>query len=296
MSASRARVTCWGVRGTCPSPGARTVRYGGNTSCVDVQLANGARVILDAGTGIRALGQSLPAAAPSVAGARPVIAVVLTHRHSDHVIGLAHFAPIITRSHHVRMACGGVDAVSLRALVDQQLSAPLFPTLAGITDALSVDAFDADGVFHLDDSCTVHTLPARHPGGASVLRVDDAAGAVMAFAPDNELSYADDDSRVTAWRAELALSLRGIPVLLHDATYTNEELSAHRGWGHSSAEEATRFAMECGAGTLLLTHHHPDRTDDEVDAMEARCREIVANAGAELRVAAATEGEVLAVV
>lgn len=267
------------------------MRYGGHTSCVDVELADGTRVILDAGTGLRALGQHWPAAGTG----RTAIPLVLTHRHSDHVMGLAHFAPLINRTHDVRIACAGVDRDALRVFVDQQLSAPLFPTLAGVTEAVTIAAFDAEGVLPIGADCRVRALPARHPGGAAVVVVDDARGPVVAFAPDNELSMANDSPDVAAWRASLGASLRGVPVLLHDATYTDAELPAHDGWGHSSAEEATRFAMLCGVGILLLTHHHPDRSDSEVDAMLACCRGMVAAAGSALRILAATEGEVVEV-
>jgi phosphoribosyl 1,2-cyclic phosphodiesterase len=254
-----------------------------------VQLADGSRVILDAGTGLRPLGQTYPPAAPSVVGARPVVTLLLTHRHSDHVIGLSHFAPLITRSHHVRIACGGVDAAALRTLVDQQLSAPLFPTLTGLTEAVTVEAFDDDASYAVSATCRVVALPAQHPGGAVILRVDDVNGPVVAYAPDNELALWNDDPVVDNWRQHLASALRDIPVLVHDATYVDDELPSHRGWGHSSAEEATRFAMSCNAGSLMLTHHHPDRSDDQVDEIMARCRTLARAAGSSLRVVAATE-------
>jgi ribonuclease BN (tRNA processing enzyme) len=193
------------------------------------------------------------------------------------------------------MACGGVEAAALRSLVEQQLTAPLFPTLVGVTDALMVEAFDASGCFNVSATCEVHALPARHPGGASVLVVRDATGPVMAYAPDNELSLFDTDAAVVAWRSSLIDGLRGIPVLIHDATYVDDELSRHRGWGHSSAAEATELAMSCGADVLLLTHHHPDRTDAQVDALVEECRARVEAAGSALVVAGAAEGMVLEV-
>jgi ribonuclease BN (tRNA processing enzyme) len=218
-----------------------------------------------------------------------MVTLLLTHRHGDHVNGLAHFAPLVTRSHHVRIAAGGVDAALLRSLVNQQLTAPLFPTLEGLTDAITVDAFDDSGTFVVSDGCRVVALPAQHPGGAVILRVDDRTGPVVAYAPDNELALWSDDGTVSAWRRRLATALRGIPVLIHDATYADDELSGHRGWGHSSAEEATRFAIACEAGTVLLTHHHPERSDDQVDEIVARCRGLASAAGSPLRVMGATE-------
>lgn len=252
-------------------------------------------MVLDAGTGIRPLGLTFPSAAPSVAGARPVVTVLLTHRHSDHVIGLAHFAPLITRSHLVRVACGAVDGALLRTLVNQQLTAPLFPTLDGLTETVMVESFGDDGIFKVTETCRVVALPAQHPGGAVILRVDDARGPVVAYAPDNELAFWNEDSATIGWRRRLASALHHIPVLIHDATYTDAELPAHRGWGHSSAEEATRFAMQCEAGTLLLTHHHPERSDDQLDDIVAQCRALAKAAGSTMRVLGATERSVIPV-
>ena len=249
--------------------------------------------MLDAGSGLRALGQSILMPSRPGAAAMPVVPIALTHRHSDHVMGLAHFAPLLTGSHRVRIACAGVEASALRDLVRLQLSVPLFPNVDGVIEHVDVDAFDTTDSFSINAGCHVRALAAHHPGGASVLCVYDAAGLLVAYAPDNELMTLHSDPSVATWRHALASALRDVPLLLHDATYVNSELAAHRGWGHSSADEATRFAMECGAGTLALTHHHPDRTDDQIDAIAAQCAELVRDTGSSLRVVAAAEGRQL---
>ncbi len=284
---ARFRVRCWGARGTVPSPGAHTVRYGGHTSCVEVRAADDAVVVLDGGTGIRPLGQQLAPEQPAH--------VFLTHRHSDHVIGLPHFRPLFTPEHAVHLACGSADAGTTRALIDTLLSPPLFPPLPAALQGLVVRDFDDGAPTFVGSHTSVHRFPARHPGGASVFRVDDAAGPALAYAPDNELDYASADPEVVAWRRGLTLALQGVPVLLHDAMYTDDELPSHRGWGHSSAHEATRFALECHAELLVLFHHHPDRTDDALDGIVQACREQVAAHGRSLRVIAAWEGLSLAV-
>jgi phosphoribosyl 1,2-cyclic phosphodiesterase len=283
----RFRLRCWGARGTVPSPGQRTVRYGGNTSCVEVRSVHEDLVILDAGTGIRALGQRLEPDTPAH--------VFLTHRHSDHVIGLPHFAPLFDSSRTVHVHCGNADAATTRAVIDTLLSPPLFPPLPSVLDRLDVHGITDGAPVDIAGRCTVHRFPARHPGEAAVFRVDDAKGAGVAYAPDNELDYASTDPDVIAWRRGLTLALHGVPVLLHDATYTDQELPSHRGWGHSSALEATRFAMECVAGLLVLFHHHPDRSDEQMDAIVQECRELVAYSGSSLRVIAAWEGLTLTV-
>jgi phosphoribosyl 1,2-cyclic phosphodiesterase len=263
------------------------MRYGGNTSCVEVRSPNDDLIILDAGTGIRALGQRLE---PDTTAH-----VFLTHRHSDHVIGLPHFAPLFDASRTVRIACGNADAATTRALIDTLLSPPLFPPLPSLLDRLDVRTIADGAPADVASRCLVHRFPARHPGEAAVFRVDDAKGAGVAYAPDNELDYASTDPEVIAWRRGLTLALHGVPVLVHDAMYTEAELSAHRGWGHSSALEATRFAMECVAGLLVLFHHHPDRSDEEMDAIVQECRQLVALSGSSLRVIAAWEGLTLTV-
>lgn len=276
---------CWGARGTIPSPGAATVRYGGNTSCVEVRGADDTLVVLDAGTGIRALG-----AAMQRDGDHAKVHIVLSHGHGDHVLGLPHFAPLIQRDRSVCLHSGNSDAHTLRPFLESLLSPPMFPKLAGVIGRLDVCDWGDDGTALVNGHVAVHRLDAAHPGEAAVIRIGDRGGPAIAYAPDNELAYADPSPTVRAWRERLAAALRGIPLLIHDATYTDAELARHVGWGHSSAEEATRFALECDAGELLLFHHHPDRSDDEVDELVAKCRAIVESAGGSLQVNAAAEG------
>ena len=278
------------------------MRYGGHTPCIVVRLHAHAPVVLDAGTGIRALGHALTAQlhaerppGPSTNLSRPELLLLLSHRHNDHLMGLPHFTPLMTRSHRVRIACWGVDTASLTSLVMQQLSAPLIPTLSGVREAVHTAEFDDQDALSLGDGAQVLALPAHHPGGAAVMRIDDADGPVLAYAPDNELALGSTDGTLAVWRRALTSALSGTPLLLHDATYTDDELPAHRGWGHSSAEEATRFAIECRIGTLALIHHHPDRSDDAVDALLARCQSIVAASGSPLTVVAARDGMTLQV-
>ncbi|MES2521998.1 MAG: MBL fold metallo-hydrolase [Gemmatimonadota bacterium] len=284
----RFTIRCWGARGTCPSPGPDTVRYGGNTSCVEVRDPVGGLIVLDAGTGIRALGARMETERDD-----SQVHVFLSHRHGDHVLGLPHFAPLLRHDRPLCLHCGNSDAATLEPFLHALLSPPIFPQLSGVTGRLQTCDWATesapDGIWHLAHvgKTLVHRLPAHHPGGAAVLRVDDVEGRGIAYAPDNELAYHDTRPATVAWRASLTESIRGVPVLIHDATYSADELGNHAGWGHSSAEEATRFALEADVGTLVLFHHHPDRSDDDVDALLARCREM---AGDRMIVLAASEG------
>ncbi len=285
----RARIQLWGVRGTAPSPGAHTLRHGGNTSCVEVRTAGGSRILLDAGTGLRACGAAMDG------GSSGIVHLVLSHRHGDHVFGLANFAPLIAGTHDVEITCGNAAGSELRPLVEALLGPPLFPALDGMLARLRFrDWSDADTV-DIDSATRIRRHAARHPGAASVLVLADATGPTLAFAPDNELAWASTDPTVLAWRDALAKSLRGVPLLIHDAMYRDTELGTHVGWGHSSATEATRFAAACEAGSLLLFHHHPDRHDDEIDAMVEECGALARSLGSDVCVMAAAEGMLIEV-
>jgi phosphoribosyl 1,2-cyclic phosphodiesterase len=265
------------------------VRYGGNTSCIEVRTAANELLVLDAGSGIRALGAAL-----EQNGDRNAVHLFLSHRHGDHVLGLPHFAPLFADDQSVCLHCGNADAATVRPFLEALLSPPIFPHLDGLTDRLNVCDWteNGSGAHATVGSTQVHRFRANHPGEAAVLRIDDAGGPAVAYAPDNELGYRNGNGATTAVRTSLLQALRGIPLLIHDATYTEDELPNHAGWGHSSADEATRFALEAGAGRLVLFHHHPDRSDDAVDAILQHCREL---AGEKLRISAAYEGQELVV-
>lgn len=260
------------------------MRYGGNTPCLDVRVGDNPPLILDAGSGIRGLGRHL-AQSHDVAP----LHLFLTHRHSDHVLGLAHFAPLFTSSREITVCCGDGERTSLQSFVTSLLTPPMFPYVAGITNRLALCEWEQCAARTLG-TARVHRFTARHPGEAAIFRIDDAHGPTVAYAPDNELSYDDRGAIVTAWRRDLMAFLHRVSVLVHDATYDHDELPRFEGWGHSSAREATQLAMECEAGTLVLFHHHPDRDDDAIDRMLDDVREQVARAGSPLQVLAAWEG------
>lgn len=260
------------------------MRYGGNTPCVEVRAADDRLLLLDAGTGIRALGNQLMSD-----GDGQTAHIFLSHRHSDHVLGLPHFAPLISQARAVAIYCGDGEAASLQPFVDALLSPPMFPYIDGIRSRLDVCDWEHSTAREIGTS-RVHRFTAQHPGEAAVLRIDDAYGPAVAYAPDNELAYADESEAAEAWRVKLTAFLHGVPVLIHDATYLDSELPKHVGWGHSSSLEATRLAIECGAGMLVLFHHHPDRDDDAIEWMVEESRAMVTSAGSALRVLAAWEG------
>jgi phosphoribosyl 1,2-cyclic phosphodiesterase len=293
------RVRFWGVRGSVPAPGPRTVRYGGNTPCVEVsplRRSDGAlpdRVILDAGTGIRALGDEL--LAESRAAGRPVdVAVCVTHAHWDHVQGLPFFAPLYEPGARVTLLVAEDVRHQVELAVRAQMRPPTFPVQwDALGAAVAFETLPAGGEPHPRGALEVRTVGAHHPGDAAGFAVAPRGGGdAVVYLPDNEIAEVTTDP---ARRAALVESLRGSALLVHDATYIPDELPARANWGHSAWDEVVRLATEAGVRRLVLFHHHAERADAHVDAIVADARRLAREVGGEAapQVLAASEGLVL---
>ena len=283
------RVQFWGTRGSIPSPGPLTVRYGGNTPCVEVRTSDGWLVVLDAGTGIRELGRALIERAN---GAPIQGDIFLTHAHWDHIQGIPFFAPIFQRGNHFTIWGSKSLSSSIDRVVRDQMSPVVFPVTFEELDATIDFRHLAEGEKCAGKGYEVTAMEVRHPGGALGYRFTETGskGRSLVYISDNELGDAERYGPPNGWRQRLVDFTRGAAVLVHDATYTTEEYDHHRGWGHSTFHDAVEFAMEAGVGTLVLFHHEPRRTDDEVDRRTEACRELVKERGGTLQVVAAAEG------
>lgn len=252
------RVRFWGVRGSIASAGQGTAQVGGNTSCVEVRCGD-QLVILDAGTGLRLLGETLPP---------PVEAhLFLSHLHWDHIQGFPFFGPAYVPGNRVtlygpeRCAPGG----DVRAALAAQMRAPHFPVgLEVMRAALSFAPVAAGGEVRLG-AVTVRAAAAKHPNGCLAYRVEHG-GRSLVYATDTEH---DAGGHVDA---ELLALARGADLLVYDAQYTADEYAAKRGWGHSTAEEGARLAEAAGVGQLVLFHHDPTHDDWQIARIEAATR------------------------
>lgn len=285
------RVTVWGARGSIPTPGPATARYGGNTSCVSVELdgADGDRlVILDAGTGIRPLGKALA----ERAGDGGVNAdLLVTHTHWDHIQGLPFFAP--GRANAVRIWGPRAGEVPLEQILRYQMNPVVFPVpLDQLAAELTVRHVDPDP-FEVD-GFSVRAVRMRHPAVTLGYRLTPKEGGEsLAYLPDNELGLGGEYDVGPKWRDDVVAFLAGTQVLIHDAMYTPDELDHHRGWGHSSHMEAVALAVEAGVRTLVLFHHRPEHDDVEMDRLLEEARGAAARHPGGLQVVAATEGQEL---
>ncbi|HXG76807.1 MAG TPA: MBL fold metallo-hydrolase [Gaiellaceae bacterium] len=259
--AVRARI--WGCRGSLPTPGARTVRYGGNTACVEVAAGVG-RLVLDAGTGIKALGATLSAEEP--------IHVLLTHLHLDHVEGLRFFAPLWDPRCELHVWGPPSPLFPLRERIARAFSPPLFPL--ELTDSPAHVTFhDVPREPWELGEITIAAQPVSHPGPTLGFRLE-AGGRALAYIPDHEpVLGLELGALEPEWISGYALAA-GADLLLHDCQLTEAEYPTRVGWGHSSVAHAVALAQRAEVGRLVLFHHDPDRGDDEVELLGARAREL----------------------
>lgn len=279
-------VTFWGTRGSIPTPGAHTARYGGNTSCVALEGPGGQLVILDAGTGIRGLGTTLVDRQNGAVKAE----ILLSHTHWDHIQGLPYFKPFFAAGNAVRIWGSKQGTTSLDAILHLQMDPAVFPIpLTAVAATLTVQEVRAGGEFTVGPF-RARAMQLRHPGTTLAYRLEPSVGGnSMAYVTDNELGPGGTYDTPSTWRRDLVQFLKGVDLLIHDAMYTPAELETHRGWGHSSYEEAVELAADAGVKRLVMFHHEPEHDDGALDAVLADARRTAAQRGS-LEVVAAQEG------
>jgi CheY-like chemotaxis protein/phosphoribosyl 1,2-cyclic phosphodiesterase len=284
-------VRFWGTRGSVAKPGPTTLRYGGNTSCVEVRGADGTLVVLDCGTGAHGLGCALTdAGAPGGDGH-----LLITHTHWDHIQGFPFFAPLFAPGNTWDIYAPSGIGQHLERTLSGQMEYNYFPvTLAQMGATIRFHDL-AEGPFAFG-SIRVVTKYLNHPALTLGYRLE-SGGAVVVYSVDHEphaqnpaARHAGDPPMHAEDRRHVEF-LAGADLVIHDAMYSLDEYPQKRGWGHTPAEYAVDYAIAAGAKRLALTHHDPLRDDDAVDRLVAACQQRVVAAGSPLQVFGAAEGQ-----
>lgn len=287
----------WGVRGSIPSPGPRTVRYGGNTTCIEVRSDDGTLIVLDGGTGLFPLAQSLVAA-----GQRPIHAnIFITHSHWDHIHGLPFFTPLFIKGSRVRLH-GVTDPDTgngIAHVMGVQLQNSYFPVSETQMDATIEYRTIAVGEAVEVGDAVVRNVVMSHPVTDLGYRID-CRGKSVFFTGDHEPlfniypaghpEHAAFEQHVAQRTAAIDELVRGVDALIVDSSYTREEYPAKVGWGHGTFDSALAMAVRCGVRQLYCTHHEPTRSDDELEAVFAEVMARHAPLPAGLQVILAYEG------
>jgi phosphoribosyl 1,2-cyclic phosphodiesterase len=274
------KIRIWGCRGSLPTPGEHTVKYGGNTTCVEVRFDDGTLIILDAGSGIRVLGRTL-----LEEPALTEIHLFLTHAHWDHLMGFPFFKPAYSDRYAIHVHGGPQPKQSLRRYLMQQMEAPYFPVPFTAMRA-RFDFTTGRPKIRTVSSAEIIPVPLSHPNGGSGFKIVEG-GSTFVFMPDNELDMVHEGGLTLEAYAEFCA---GADLLLHDAQYSDEEYRATACWGHSRLSSVVELGRRAGVRRLGLFHHDPEHTDEVVDGFVAFCREKLGQVGSPVDCFGAQEG------
>ncbi len=292
------KLTFWGTRGSIPSPGIKTIRYGGNTPCVELRMDNDELFILDAGSGIRALGKKLLQENKSIKAT-----ILISHTHWDHIQGFPFFSPLAFKENEFKIIGGQIFSKSLKKVLSNQMDSVYFPIRLN-EYAATVNFFHTkEEVFDINGT-KIETIYANHPHYALGYKIIHN-GKTLIYITDNEPLTIENISKMKTKKFILKKFLnsgtdpnqriydfcKNADVFIHDSTYTSEEYKNHIGWGHSDYLFTLKIAEIAKVKHCVLFHHNVDRSDDELDEIVEVCRKKVSNTS--IQISAAIEGSTI---
>lgn len=278
------KIKFWGTRGSIAVPGKDTTFFGGNTTCVEITLKSGRTLIIDAGTGIRLLGDKL--IEEKKIGD---IHLLITHIHWDHVLGFPFFNPIYDPSTHISIDGHPNGLKGLRYTFDNKMGDGFFPIkFDDLTAKIRYLNRLVNGPLEIDGT-HIDSIPLQHPQGGMGFRFREG-DKTMVFITDNELR---EDAWIGRTPEEYTAFSKNADILIHDAQYTPEEIDVRRGWGHSDYRSTYELARNSGVKKLILFHHDPTRTDKAVREIVHICKEFAKKDHCDLEIDAAKENSEL---
>lgn len=274
------KIKIWGCRGSLPTPGMKTVKYGGNSACVEVRLNNGAVIIFDAGSGIRRLGKELIRE-----NDLREIYLYITHPHWDHLMGFPFFLPAYSERFKIHVRGGPNAKRSLKGYLAHQMEAPYFPVRFQSMKAEFNFNLGEPQIRKIEDTDIV-PIRLNHPNGCYGFKIIED-GKSFIFFTDHELGFKHDGGLEIKEYLDFC---KNADLIFHDAQYDDNEYLFAKGWGHSTFRDTNEFCLKAGIKRLGLFHHDPDHDDNQMEDYERYCKEIIRKADGDMECFAVMEG------
>ena len=274
------KIIVWGCRGSLPTPGKETLKYGGNTTCLELRLKDGTVIVIDAGTGIRSLGEKLIKDMNL-----NEIYLLLTHSHWDHLMGFPFFLPAYSERFTIHVRGGPIAKESLQKYLAHQMEPPYFPARLSAMKA-EFDFTHGIPMVKKIGTAEVIPIPLSHPNGGYGFKIVEENKAFV-FLPDNELEFRHEGSKSKSDYIEFC---READLLLHDAQYTEDEYGISKGWGHSTFLSATDLAIRAKVKRFGLFHYDPNHTDAVIDRIVQICQKLLQQKGSKITCFGTSEG------
>ncbi len=272
-------IRCWGARGSISVSGVEYLKYGGETTCIEVQASSGELIIIDAGSGIRKLGNRLMIDKPKE------INIFFTHAHWDHLSGFPFFKPIHATFSKVNVFGPALTQDSVKNILSKTMTTPYFPVELEDINA-DINFIPLKNKNTKIGTVTIETIPLNHTNKGVGYKLTEN-GKSFVFLTDNELTHPHEGGATLEEYTEFC---KGVDVLFHDAEYTPEDYKHTKGWGHSVYLDVVDMAISAEVKTLGLFHHNQDREDDEVDKILHHAKEIIKEKGSSLDCLAVATG------